>query len=423
MTGVITQQDLSFKDQPPSLDEQQACKLFLSNNEIDSPYLTRLHAIFTQQLKNKLGSSVQEIPQHFLDHRVNRLMKAFLKEKLGQQKPIEPAYDLATQAQWDPHSHARSLFTAVFPDARHHLPDFEAAYLYLKPLVETLETKREELLQQIMEERSCPHVTEVGCGYDNWHITHQRKHIIPLLAYTRAKGRNFRDDVSDYDYCGQESESLYQSLEFFLSGIKEGQICRIHMGETMLPERGRDHVTQLLDEADKYYHSSKPLRIGHATHTSLDDMQRIVDKGYYIEACLSSNKKTGILSKRSDYPLGIMLMLGVNVVIGTDGGHLYSTSLALEYAYAARNLKKFCARLQESDDVVQLLNGDQLCFRHVAHLLKEEAPKTSPDEPITYRQLGRYLKDEVLKHISHHQLVQNASNLFIECYHYYPHAL
>ena len=191
---------------------------------------------------------------------------------------------------------------------------------------------------------------------------------------------------------------------------------RIHMGETLLPEKGKDHITKLLDEADTYYRSSKPLRIGHGTHISFDDMQRVVDKGYYVESCLSSNKKTGIIGKRSEYPLGLMLLLGVKVVIGTDGGPLYSTSLGAEYAYAVRSLDKFCRLLSDSEDFIALQNGDPLRFRHVSHLLREKTPIMAADAPLTYRQLNESLKDDIKKRISPDQLVKNAQDLFNECY-------
>ena len=167
-----------------------------------------------------------------------------------------------------------------------------------------------------------------------------------IFSHQRTAGGVVRDDVTGYDLCGAEDEDHYHSLRTFFESIKGPKVIRVHMGETMIPSQGKEHVRLLLDEAELYYTSPIPLRIGHGTHIGIEEMIRVVEKGYYIESCMSSNKRTGVLDKRSDYPLGVMLLLGVNVVIGTDGGRLYSTTLPEEYTHATRNLEKFHSKLK-----------------------------------------------------------------------------
>jgi len=217
--------------------------------------------------------------------------------------------------------------------------------------------------------------------------------------------------VLGYDLCGLEEEDGYQSQREFFESMQGDKVVRVHVGETLIPARGKDNVHCLLDEVDAYYTSSKPLRIGHGTHIGIEDMVRVAEKGYYIEACLSSNKRLGVIDKRSDYPLGIMLLLGVNVVIGTDGGRLYSTTLAEEYAHAVRNLEKFHHKLKTSDAPVLLPNGDALCYKHVLPCAQEQR-----EEILTYKQLGALVEPAVLERISAETLVLNANCLLKECY-------
>jgi hypothetical protein len=148
-------------------------------------------------------------------------------------------------------------------------------------------------------------------------------------------------------------------------------------------------------------------------------MIRVGEKGYYIEACLSSNKRLGIIDKRSDYPLGVMLLLGVHVVIGTDGGRLYSTTLPEEYAHAVHNLEKFHSKLKLSNEIICLPNGDNLCYKHILPFIEKskfKAAEKKRDQPLTYVQLGDALDPTIVERISVATLVGNANQLLHECY-------
>lgn len=365
-----------------------------------------------------MGTMARKVSQDFLDKKINRQMKIFLKDKLGLQKEVIPAYDLANRAKWDPHFHGSSLFADYFPKARLYLPNYEEAYAYLKVEHRKLEN-RHFFVRQAMEEKSFAIITEACSGYDNWHFTHAGKKIIPILGHQRESGAVSRQDVLGYDMCGVEEEDRYQPQKAFLESIQHSKVVRMHMGETIVPAEGREHMRLMLEEVERYYTSSKPLRIGHGTHICIEDMIRVAKKGYYIEACLSSNKRTGILDKRSDYPLAMMLLLGVNVVIGTDGGRLYSTTLAEEYAYAVRNLQKFHAKLKNSDERVILPNGDCLCYKHILPLIRQELKTHGlerSEKSMTYKELGAILDPSILERISPETLIQNANILLRECY-------
>ncbi|MBS0634762.1 MAG: hypothetical protein JSR37_04795 [Verrucomicrobia bacterium] len=404
------------KSQRLSPEEHDACHGFVKNIPQKSEYLEALSAIFHRQLAEKIGSAIQDAPAGFIERRVVALMKSFLKEKLGVQKPIEPNYQLADRALWDPHSHSPSLFAPLFPEVCHHMPNFEAAYAALKPKAQDLLDRRISHLQTIMQARECPQFTELGSGYDKWHLEHAGKKFLPLFAYKRSSESQLRDDVRGYDFCGPENERDYESVQHLFQNSLPDQIVRVHMGETTLPESGRKNVSRMLQEAKDFYRSKKPLRIGHATHISLDDMLTVSKMGAYIEACLSSNKKTAIIAKRSEYPLAIMLLLDVKVVIGTDGGHLYNTTLAKEYGYAARCLQKFHSRLGKLDEPVELLNGDQLKLRHINTLIKPDAPSEDPETVLSYRSLARFIDQAHFVRISCDRLVQNARDLLQACY-------
>jgi len=401
------------------LDEVQtaACQRYIQNpSEPFEPYLVALQEIFREQLKARMGSA--EMSRDFLDKKVAKLMRIFLKDKLGLHKEIQPACDLAGRAKWDPHYHAGALFADYFPKAKFYLPNYEEAYVYMRNEKHMLEDRMPQIYQA-MEEDSFVKTTEAGCGYDNWNITYAGKQIVPILCHKREAGAVRRQDVLGYDVCGLENEDLFCSQKEFFESVRGDPVVRVHMGETIVPARGRENVRLLLDEAERYYSSSKPLRIGHGTHTSIEGMIRIAEKGYFIEACLSSNKRTGILDKRSDYPLGVMLLLGVKVVLGTDGGALYSTTLAKEYAYAARNLSKFLTKLQHSEALVQLPNGDRLLYQHILPLVREEqreAVSAKANHPISYKELGACLDPAILARISPETLVENAIILLERCY-------
>lgn len=391
---------IKIKEVPLSKNEEGCARAFVAKGNIRSPYLNALHFIFAKQLKIKMGKAA--VSRSFLDQKVDELIRNFLKDKLNMHQPITPEWELAKKAKWDPHHHASSIYAALFPGAYHLLPNFDLAYVYLSNERKKNPKDYALFVLEAMAEESFAEVTETGCNSDKWHLEHKGKKFVPLFCHKREQGSVLRADVSGYDFCGPEKEDRYESVQSFFQSIPESKVVRVHMGETIIPQRGRANITLLLDEAEKYFRSDKPLRIGHGTHISLDDMLRVAKKGYYIEACLTSNKRNGVIEKRSDYPLGIMMLLDVKVVIGTDGGPLYSTHLALEYAYAKRNLEKFCQKLHTSDELIALPNGDHLCMRHIG---------LEGDKFLTFKELGKLMKPSDYEKLSPEILVKNAQEL------------
>jgi len=406
-----------IKELPLQQQERAHCLQFLEHPEnVHTPYLDTLRSLYKEQLSLRMGDSIKECKAEFVEQKVHRLMKSFLKEKMGMHKTVIPNHDLAKRAKWDPHYHGSSLFADHFPKATLYLPNFEEAYVYIRNEHRKLADRRIFILEA-MEEDSFADITETCSSYDSWHFTHSGRKMIPILCHKRESGAVQRHDVLGYDMCGLELEDSYVSQKEFLESLEGSKVVRMHMGETIIPDHGKEHVRLLLDEVEKYYGSSKPLRIGHGTHISIDDMVRVAKKGYYIEACLSSNKRTAVLDKRSDYPLGVMLLLGVNVVIGTDGGRLYSTTLAEEYTHATRNLQKFHDKLGVSQDFVMLPNGDCLQYKHILSLLKAGKEKeVRLEEGVTYSALKENVDPEVLARISAETLVKNATTLLEACY-------
>jgi hypothetical protein len=398
--------------------EIEACYSYLHNpkKKFQAPYLQNLKKVFEKQLQIRMGDTIVKQSQDFIDKKVSCFMRIFLKDKLKIRKLNPARMDLAQRAIWDPHYHFSSLFADYFPKSKLYLPNFQESYNYL--VNNYLKTSNFfTLIQESMEKATFSTLTEAGLYYDNWHISHAGKKLIPILA----KHRNDQSlappfAVNGYDICGEEQEMCYLSHKTFLENLPKNKILRVHIGETLNPLRGKENMRLFLDEAALYYTSSKPLRIGHGTHISIDDMIRVEKLGYFIEACLSSNKRLGILDKRSEYPLGLMLLLGVNVVIGTDGGSLYSTTLAEEYAHAARNLEKFLMKLQTSNEPVVLPNQDCLRTKHILSLSSKSENIKDLETLVTYNDLKALLDPAIYSRVSVETLVFNALNLLQACY-------
>jgi hypothetical protein len=260
---------------------------------------------------------------------------------------------------------------------RYLLPNFDLAFPRMNP--DRQGWDKDECKKHIESELQKPETPRVIEAQSfNTSIIQGRygDRLIPLAGSDRTCPSIWIEEGSSegIDVCGVEQRE-YISLGTSLQTLaKSNRVVRVHMGETIIPEDGRDHIDMLLKECEEYYTASmpcKPFRIGHATHASIEAMNIMAKKGYFVEACLSSNKKTAVLDKRSDYPLSLMLLLGVKMVIGTDGGKLYGTSLPLEYSHAVKSIRKFLEKMQSSDEIVTIPSGQPLQYRHIAHLVKE----------------------------------------------------
>ena len=190
--------------------------------------------------------------------------------------------------------------------------------------------------------------------------------------------------------------------------------------ETILPEHGRDHMKRMLDEAELYYNSSKPLRIGHGTHVAIDDMLRIAEQGHYVEACLSSNKRTGVIDA------SLRLSPGSDAAAGCECGNWYRwRSPLLDHTGGGvclcciQHRQVPCQAAEAPMSRSSLPNGDQLCVRHIRQLMRSEmvpSVETRLQQPITYRELPELVKPEILQRISSETLVESALTLLELCY-------
>ena len=81
----------------------------------------------------------------------------------------------------------------------------------------------------------------------------------------------------NYDVCGLEGKKYFSVERLFKHISEQNLMTRVHMGETIIPSIGREHVDKLLEEAQQFYKSKIPLRIGHGTHASIDAMHKIAE--------------------------------------------------------------------------------------------------------------------------------------------------
>ena len=415
---------IRIKEEPLGSTNFLACRQFLDGTLTDyPPYLQDLIDVFRSQMSIRNGTSGQ-MTLPLIDQRAYPLIRHFLKQKCHCINPlsfdlVRQGETLADKAQFDPHFHMNSFYVVKNPQSRDILPNFDLAYPIINPLAHSSDPSWSpaSCLATVTEQLSAPHaprVTEVQSFQPDMirSLFSGLKNRLRVISGHLRNSSYPPSTLDAYDVCGVDQQS-YGSLRTFLDAMGTARkTTRIHMGETPNPEDGRQHVDNLLKESARYP-SVPPLRIGHGTHASIEAMNEIAKRGYYVEACLSSNKKTGVLSKRSDYPLSLMLLLGVKVVIGTDGAPLYSTSLALEYTHALKSIRKFQQKMKYSSDIVQTPSGQELQFKDIHHLVKPSCKE--PDaNPVRYRDLATHLKDDVLARLSENTLIRNAQELLAD---------
>lgn len=435
---------VKLKKQKIDSKEIKAIESFISSKGKAAPseYIAELYFTFKQQFTMKLEKNMtNDQVKYFVDMsfddfvnmKTERLLLNFLKEKIPDNR-TDTKFDLEKEGvELDPHFHLSSVFAKEFPDSKLILPNFDASYEYLRKTTAAkysswytlwygLDTNAYiEAAEKNMKQLNLSKVTETQVNIDIKSLKLKDRKVIPIVGQKRAdtntKVVNLKDHAS-CDVCGLEKEKYHSLKKLFKQLSKNNKMGRIHMGETIVPAIGKKHMENFLAEAKKYYKSTAPLRVGHGTHASVESLIKISGKGYFVEACLSSNKKTSIINKRSDYPLGVMLLLGVKVVIATDGGELYGTSLAKEYEYAIKNLNKFHKKIESgSDQVVSLPNGDTLKRKDLLELLKKDIKMDEfvkdggLDKEVTYADLKTYVRKGVLDNISLDALKANTKEL------------
>ena len=96
-----------------------------------------------------------------------------------------------------------------------------------------------------------------------------------------------------------------------------------HAGEAAGPESVRDAITRL-----------GVSRIGHGTRAIEDEqvMQLIADHGIHIEACPTSNVRTGVSPSLQSHPLRTFLDRGFSVSVNTDDPVMFNCTMESEFA-------------------------------------------------------------------------------------------
>ena len=414
---------IAIRSKKIALSEAVAIENYLNNlpGVKRSGYVEELFYLTLSQLIIKAGFDINTYPggvikaeQERLELLAERVTVHGLKRKLGRIKKPEPLAFKSGSELLDPHHHLNSIYLQDNPQLLHLLPDFNAIYIALRSAIKDpqreIELRTQEGIVTDVQFIGNPpgNVVNPHNGRKNlnqtvgWvngphHSSIQegalKHHIQKLGAQNKAHNRN---DCLCCDICGPEKKDSWRGLEEFLNhSIRhKAKIIRFHIGETHIPSHGKENVERLFGLLDyKRLHNmltDQIIRLGHGTHMGIESMQDCAQHGYYVEACLSSNKETGIITKRKEYPLGVMLLLDVKVMLGTDGGDAYYTDLKTEYAYAKKVLNQFIMKIShESDEFIQLPNGDHLQFKHVKHLFEnaQQVPGWNDSKLIRYNDL------------------------------------
>lgn len=374
--------------------------------QLNTPYLRALFDVINRQFSEyRRRSTGQNLSSEVVQRKVYRLMKNFLKEKMGLSSQHERS-DLALRAEFDPHYHKTAMLAHKYPESRACLPNYGSCYAFFRS------KDKRGIEERGLSDQGAALITEAQSFEDgDRKYRSSGKTMISLTGLQRSWTiQEHQKRKKGYDICGYEGH--YQSVANIVKDVRAGQFIRIHMGETVDPDVGRANITALIDELDQLVsrgHSMPLIRIGHGTHMGIHDMMRMAQRGCYVEACLSSNKKTGVIEKRSDYPLPIMLFLGVKVVIGTDGGPLYSTTLAKEYGHAEKLIEKFLQKIREGSTApITIADG------HTPLLTTDLFP-SMPRRPMTYLDLQQYYQT-ILHTVSVDKLVRNVQELYNICH-------
>lgn len=385
-------------------------------------YYKKLYEGFYAQLVGKLDFSRRtddkKSPQpqyaNLIDQRARSLTRHFIKRKLGIIKSPGMAFDdINDSLLFDPHFHLNSIYVQNNPEFLHLLPDYAGIYNLLTGV------PKDSSIEQSMRKDNVVYDVQY---FNNPLQTHQEEGSEEMLYATTGyhRGGNLISDAlvhghcHSVDYCGHEYRTSEDDLRKYLDLVckQNAHVIRFHMGETLLPEDGKEAVALLMKLINEKAEAlqGRILRIGHGTHMSMDNMLECARKNIYVECCLSSNKETAVIGKRHEYPLGLMLLLGVPVVIGTDGGAMYHTTLQKEYAYAKKVLAKFINKIkQKSTEYVSLANGDVLTYQHIQALDTEAAINKNLNDPISYADLAKL--QVPLKRLNTNQLIINMNKM------------
>jgi len=100
----------------------------------------------------------------------------------------------------------------------------------------------------------------------------------------------------------------------------------VHAGEAAGPESVWSAVRDLGAE-----------RIGHGTRIAADEalMAHLADRRIAVDACCTSNVRTGVIGSVADHPIARFVDRGIAVTVNTDDPTMFQTDLASEFAALA----------------------------------------------------------------------------------------
>jgi adenosine deaminase len=177
------------------------------------------------------------------------------------------------------------------------------------------------------------------------------RHLDPevSLELARLAVAYKHDGVVAFDLAGGELGFPASAHAAAFAHARENDLpCTCHAGEGADASYVRDAV-----------HVCGAHRIGHATRLIEDESltQYVNDRRIALEICLTSNVQTKAVESYEQHPLRNYFDRGMNVVLNTDNRLMSGTTLADEYALAARH---FDLTL---DDLARIaLNGFESSF-------------------------------------------------------------
>jgi hypothetical protein len=181
-----------------------------------------------------------------------------------------------------------------------------------------------------------------------------------------------RSDVAGVDFAGPEKDEftaegmanfrkMYATVSAAARLRGRPLVLRPHVGEgyaergasadpTAHIETARHNIEMLLETLEDMGYSAERerkdgviIRLGHATHATPEQIERMSRLGVIVEANIGSNVATGTIERASDHPLLYALYYGTPTVLGTDGEGVMGTTIAGEYKTAADLIHNFKA--------------------------------------------------------------------------------
>jgi len=144
--------------------------------------------------------------------------------------------------------------------------------------------------------------------------------------------------ISGFGMGGDElSEPAQAFAPVFARARERGLHTVVHAGEMGGPS-----------EMESVLRHLRPQRIAHgiAAARSPELLAHLAEKRITLDVCLTSNLRTGAVSRLEEHPLPQLLRSGVSVSLGTDDPGMFGTDLTREYVLAVRELGLTRAMLQ-----------------------------------------------------------------------------